>query len=630
MDTKRCAYCHKLLRADTQICSRCGHPTVDKRRKASLKETTYPSLPPASPHRLGHYSGLHPEDQPYQSSFIAVQHPRVEAREESDSFVTTPHLPHAKEPERILLPSVPLAVEDVPTQVKVRSHMQQKLDDEREMGHEGAEAVAPITTRRVPRTRKLSSEQLYIAEHPVHITGPLGTTPARGSNRLITTLLSLSLIFFLLASGILAFIFIKTRAASASPGLSVSPSILRVNDTFVLTGRDFDANTSVTFTHDAANESILDMKQQPMTALTDNKGNFSVQIVVPPDWDTGEHAIHATDDAQELSLTATITVQQAPATPPQLRLLSSTLDLGVDRAGTTSSGQVTLTNTGGGQLMWQESSDSTWLTALPTDNSYIFSGSSLVNVTVNRSHLVPKAYTGHITFSQRNSSNIVKLTVTMGVKAAPAALNVSPSSLTFSATSTQAAPMQSITLQNSGGQALDWQASAKTNDGASWLYINQASGRIAPGRTQTLNVTIQAQQLAVGSYQGTITLSGGASASLPVFLTVVAPGTLVVSSPSLTFESFTGQGVTSQSITLQNSGGQSLDWSATTMTNSATNWLSVAPANGTISSGGQTTVKVTVNRERSLSIVVEARSRFPFRLHSPRHLPPLLACKALA
>lgn len=604
MDTKRCAYCHKLLRVDTQICSRCGHATLDKRRKTLLKEITHPSLPPASPHRLGHYSGLHPEDQPYQSSFIAVQRPIRSAEEEEevdDTFASAPPLPHRKEPEHILLPNVPEFIEDVPTQVQVRQHVQEEAPHEFEIRNESREhhdVVVMSPKPRTPRTRKLSPEQLEYPEQPIHVTEPVSFVPTHRPHRLIPVLLSLSVIFFLLASGILAFAFLKKDTALASPVLEANPSILRVNDTFVLTGHDFNANNTVKFTRDSTNEPIVDVRQQPMTAFTDDKGKFSVQIVVPPTWKPGEHAIHATDESQELSRTTTITIQQPPVTPPKLQLLSSTLDVGADRAGTTSSGQVTLINMGGGQLAWQESSDSAWLTASPTDNSYVFSGRSLVNVTVNRSHLVPKTYMGHITFSQRNSSDSVKLTVTMKVKAAPPALNVSPASLSFSASSTQAAPVQSITLQNSGGQALDWQASATTNDGANWLYISQASGHIVPGNSQTIDVTVIAQQLVVGSYQGIITLSGGASASLPVFLTVVAPGTLVISPISLTFQSLTGQGVKAQTLILQNSGGQSLNWSAGAIEGvmgGSTNWLSITPTNGSIAPGGQAAVVVTVN-----------------------------------
>src|SRR5579859_2131752 len=96
MDTKRCASCHKLSRADAVICRSCGQafsehatriPTRDfaissngKRNAVAEKaplRTRRRTIPPASPHRAGHYSGLHPEDQPYQSAMISVQRPPV-------------------------------------------------------------------------------------------------------------------------------------------------------------------------------------------------------------------------------------------------------------------------------------------------------------------------------------------------------------------------------------------------------------------------------------------------------------------------------------------------------------------------------------------------------------------------
>src|SRR3989441_3832053 len=110
MDTKRCSYCHKLARAEAETCSRCGHPYV-KITNGVTKVNTVPmkssnpasrgnrrnetvhlsmsdgntgiqrrSIPPASPHRAGHYSGLHPEDQPYQSSFMPILRPSAITR----------------------------------------------------------------------------------------------------------------------------------------------------------------------------------------------------------------------------------------------------------------------------------------------------------------------------------------------------------------------------------------------------------------------------------------------------------------------------------------------------------------------------------------------------------------------
>src|SRR5713101_2629907 len=89
METKRCLYCHKLQRADAQVCSRCGHMFLSKMPETRSRDLSRPSIPPASPHRAGHYSGLHPEDQPYQSSMMSVQRPperhaAPEARQEPE------------------------------------------------------------------------------------------------------------------------------------------------------------------------------------------------------------------------------------------------------------------------------------------------------------------------------------------------------------------------------------------------------------------------------------------------------------------------------------------------------------------------------------------------------------------
>src|SRR3989440_6835942 len=94
MQTKRCANCHKLSRAEAVTCSRCGQSfagnttrvstrsalTAPSGKRSAVVERSAPrtrrrTIPPASPHRAGHYSGLHPEDQPYQSAMLAVQRP---------------------------------------------------------------------------------------------------------------------------------------------------------------------------------------------------------------------------------------------------------------------------------------------------------------------------------------------------------------------------------------------------------------------------------------------------------------------------------------------------------------------------------------------------------------------------
>src|SRR5579859_560379 len=95
MDTKRCLSCRKLLRADAHSCSRCGYvfSQAPVRRSSSAANgsrrsatASFPSNPPASPHRAGHYSGFHPEDQPFQSSFfVRVQRPPAPEPLEADA-----------------------------------------------------------------------------------------------------------------------------------------------------------------------------------------------------------------------------------------------------------------------------------------------------------------------------------------------------------------------------------------------------------------------------------------------------------------------------------------------------------------------------------------------------------------
>ncbi len=134
MDTKLCLSCHKLLRADAHSCSLCGYVFSQAPVRRSSKATngsrrsataSFPSNPPASPHRAGHYSGLHPEDQPYQSSFMPVQRPPAITRrlveQESDELLppvvassAAPQLAPVPEreqtPKRYVASPVPLAL----------------------------------------------------------------------------------------------------------------------------------------------------------------------------------------------------------------------------------------------------------------------------------------------------------------------------------------------------------------------------------------------------------------------------------------------------------------------------------------------------------------------------------------
>src|SRR5690348_11296081 len=93
METIRCPRCQKLLRADARSCSRCGIAIpagrASRKRNVSQVDLSHPTSPPASPHRAGHYSGLHPEDQPFQSSFFMRIQRSAEPAEPLESDAST-------------------------------------------------------------------------------------------------------------------------------------------------------------------------------------------------------------------------------------------------------------------------------------------------------------------------------------------------------------------------------------------------------------------------------------------------------------------------------------------------------------------------------------------------------------
>ncbi len=582
METKRCAQCHKLLRAETQTCSRCGYTFSEKKRKIITRDLTRPSLPPASPHRAGHYSGLHPEDQPYQSSMIAVQHPPAQKAEEIAP------LPEPVQ-ERLEHPTLPPLGDDAPTQMSIRYEKPQSEVRIPSVPYNEQVEIPPVRRERPLLDTDGVLPALYQPRQPKKIGN---------AKRTISLLLTLSCIFFLSASGILVYVLMASKSSTPSSTLklSVFPTTVRASDTFTLSGSGFTPSTQVKFTY-GSQQPINDSKGHQLTATVDRHNAFSVEVITPSSWAAGTYTIYATDEAQQASSKTAITVEPASEEAPQLQLTTTHIDLGTNSAGTTSSKQITLKNVGGNKLTWQQKSDATWLTAAPTDgSSYTFAGSASVTITANRSHLTPKTrYTGDIIFSQKGGSHASKLTVTMNVDATPAALNVSPLSLTFAATSAQSVPTQSVTLQNSGGKSLNWQASAATNDGTNWLYIEgDSSGHIDPTHSQPLLVGVQAQTLTPGSYQGTVVLTGGASATINVSLTVIAAGNILVTPTTLNFTGLTQQGVASQTLTLQNTGGQSQTWSTSTTLDQG-NWLSITPQSGSVDAGGQVQIPVNIN-----------------------------------
>ena len=403
-------------------------------------------------------------------------------------------------------------------------------------------------------------------------------------------LLTIACLCFLLATSLLAFLFLSKRHEPITRlTLAVMPNSVRVGDTFTLTGTGFGTDDPLSFSRDT-NIPLLDGSHH-----TDSLGNFSVSIPVSSDWKVGPHTIHVADNAQQVAATTQMTIEPPSVAPPQLQLANSTLDFGAGEPGKVSQKTITLTNAGGGQLTWRASSDQNWLTVNP--NKGTFYGKEAVELIVNRSTR-PGTYSGHVIFTQQADQSAVgtitlQLSVTMSIKAAPvpaANLVLSTASLSYTGSTAQNPTTQTITLQNSGGQPLNWSAAAVTGDGTPWLSIAPNSGYLGVKASTLVIVNVRSQQLAVGSYSGTISFQGGANPQISVTLSVVAPANLALSQTSLNLQAAQGQQSFGQ-MTLSNSGGQPLDWTV----NAGANWLSVSPGSGHLNPGGTQNITVTAN-----------------------------------
>jgi hypothetical protein len=614
METKRCQRCHKLLRLDAQLCSLCGgHDFIAVAKgRQTIKlpprqvEASIPSNPPASAHRAGHYSGLHPEDQPYQSSFLPVQRPPVvpvvipstpvDEPEEVDAFVGADAYMTMAEPfdptgeKRRIATFTPLP--------QIRQQRGSQV-----FPAAPQHAYAPDAAVAVQEEVEVPTPPTLPAREPMPLT--LQPVPRKRAQRgvIIPILLALSCFLFLIGTTILTFLLLNNKPVpTPQPTLYAEPaSHLRAKDLLIISGKQFPANDQLWFTYD--NVPIKDQDGKQLGMKTFSTGIFSIQIQIPSDWSAGPHTISATDQ-QGIFAKVPITIEGPSLAPPMLQLSTSQIDAGADNVGAITHTSLTLKNTGGGQVQWKASSDANWLSANPQSGT--FSGSAGVDIVVNRGTLTPQQYTGHLTFIQQSSQQpstilaSLTLTVTMAIVAAPTLtapnLALSSAALTFGGTPVKNPVGQALTLQNTGQQALNWTAGATTTGGGSWLVVSPGSGTLFGGEQATVTVSALTTGLSAGNYTGTVTFSyAGSFASVVVTLAVALPPTpalAVQPGGGLTFNSYQGQNPPLQSFTISNPGNALLNWGITEDTNGSA-YAPVSATSGTLAAGKSIAISVT-------------------------------------
>jgi len=442
----------------------------------------------------------------------------------------------------------------------------------------GLEAVAELPTF-VPRLARLT---------------PLPPPPTRPARKLrvrgVPLFLSAALLCFLVASGLLTLLLLDaSQAHTPGPQLLALPGELRVGDLLQLRGTGFAAHRQLTLQRDGQIV-VVDGRRRPLKPATDAQGAFLAAVPITGDWTLGIHHLQAFEGAH--SALASLTVQAGLAGPARLQLGLSRLDLGAGFPGTRTHKDITLINAGGGQVRWSARSEVAWLSLSPGGGS--FAGNALVTLTADRSGLSPQAYVGQVIFTQDGGSAL-SLYVSMTVDTTPANLVLSTASLAFSGTPTQSPAGQAVVIENSGGQTLAWTSGTTTTDGADWLAVTPASGALPAHTSAILTVTVTTSGLALGNYQGALSLSyAGGPGQLVAVTLAVNPPPLPVMHLSLQNLSFTAnQGVDppARSFTISNTGNAPLDWAIHADASGLT-YLAISPQRGSVPAGQSTTVSL--------------------------------------
>jgi trimeric autotransporter adhesin len=238
---------------------------------------------------------------------------------------------------------------------------------------------------------------------------------------------------------------------------------------------------------------------------------------------------------------------------------------------------ITVSSSSGAVLNFSASvsSSTPWLTVSPTSGAT----PTTITVTANGSTLNPSStpYTGQITLTAPGAAPV---NVTVNLTVSGGTISATPTSLTFTQAAGGSAPAaQTITVSGTPG-ALNFTTSAGTTTGGNWLTASPTSGT-TPG---SVSVSVSAGTLAVGTYNGTVTITSsgatGSPISVPVTLMVVTPQTLTVSPTTLTFTAITGQSSPASQTVSISSSGTGATFTAAATTASGGTWLTVSPTSG--------------------------------------------------
>jgi uncharacterized protein (TIGR03437 family) len=228
------------------------------------------------------------------------------------------------------------------------------------------------------------------------------------------------------------------------------------------------------------------------------------------------------------------------------------------------------------------SQDGTWLTLQSAGGLT----PAAIIVSADPSNLTPGIHNGVLTIRIPNAtpqSLAVNVTFSVG-PALPPKLSIDNSRLSFVTTQRGASAQGIITVGNTGGNSLNFQAATTTD----WLTVTPATGSATPVAASRLNLTANPGTMPPGVYRDNVTVGSsttGEQVSLPVTLLISSQQSQTVLSQSgMAFQAAaTGGPPPPQNLSVLNRGQGSMAWTATAKSDPS--WLTISQTSGSV--GGQ-------------------------------------------
>jgi Leucine-rich repeat (LRR) protein len=237
--------------------------------------------------------------------------------------------------------------------------------------------------------------------------------------------------------------------------------------------------------------------------------------------------------------------------PSSVTVTPASRDFGSIQVNTTADLTFTVQNSGGGTLSGTATATAPF--SIVSGGSYTLTAGQSQTVTVRYSPASVGTHPGTVTFTGGGGAS---RSVTGSAYAAPA-ITVTPASRDFGSIQVNTTADLAFTVQNSGGGTLSGTATVT----APFSVVSGGSYTLTAGQSQT--VTVRYSPISVGTHPGTVTFTGGGSASRSVTGSAYAPSGISVTPGNLDFGSIPVNTTADLPFTVQNIGGSTLSGTAT-------------------------------------------------------------------